>query len=182
MQGSRVSRGFVGEVSSQQGERRVPQPTCQGTEIEFGRFADQRASMGIPLPSRSGNEALLMSVSAVIDGGRFRVIDGIAPKPGKGAEGGLGCSRMPLGLDGLGAAIAGSSPRRDQGSPWQRRGDGQSVVLSCAILLEPRPGQFFGKNGQCSQCSQCGQCSVPSSCGPAAAGRRRASLAWLICY
>jgi len=46
-----------------------------------------------------------VSIGAVIDGGRFKVIDGIAPKRGKGAEGGLGWWRMPLGLDGLGAAV-----------------------------------------------------------------------------
>ena len=32
-------------------------------------------------------------------------------------------------------------------------------------LKRPRPGQFFGKNGQCRQCSQCGQCSIPLGCG-----------------
>ena len=59
-----------------------------------------------------------------------------------------------------------SGPRRHQGSPWLRRGDRQSVVLSCAIPFRPRPGQFFGKNGQCGQSSQCGQCSVPATLLP----------------
>ena len=100
-------------------------------------------------------------MSAVVDGDPFRVIHGIAPKPGKRAEGGLGCSRMALGLNGMGAAIAGSSPRRHEGGPWLRRGDRQSAVPSCGIPFRPRPGQFFGKNGQCGQSSQCGQRSLP---------------------